>query len=453
MEAAQEEKDSSHVWQPLCPGTVLGLGLGCERPDMTEPELWQQQTADHPINAHRRLLTLKNQVNYAKDVLKYLQQQVLIEQGLTHSTHQSSSYSYLPASPTSPEFPHEYSMSTADMLLSHSIEPQYDSFSSKPSAYFNTREPKIPTIGHLGFPSLDELHNNLSSMTSSSSKPGYHTVSGSKTPAWVPDPLEPAGSLPTAPLTPTFNSTQDSATNSISPQPCPPTPMSPFSKQKLKAIPSEQDHSITQPEQLPDRTETISIADQKSKQSSYSKWSTQEDDLLRKAVSQHGTHSWSQVATYLPNRSAQQCSSKWTLLTSNIHKGNWSLEEDRILLTAVEEWTELRWEKRSSASINPASKERGMDVPWHEIASLLPRKRTGTQCQARWSESLDKNIRKGKWSAEEDELLMEGIRAHGYLWYRIASLIHNRTQRQCRTRWLQIKTMLQRAPAEASQPT
>ena len=439
MEAASDDIDSSHVWQPLCPST--GLGLGCERPDMTEPDLWQPQNVDHPINVHRRLLTLKNQVNYTKDVLRYLQQQVLIEQGLNHSTQQPSRYSYVPASASSSDFREEHPMSTTDMLMSNSLVPQYGSLSGSASSSFNTSEEKIANLGHSNFPSLDDLHTNLSSISSNSSNPGYDSVPGIEFTPWVPVPLQPAGLPSTPPLSPTFNYTQGGATYSFSSQPRPPTPVSPLSEQKPKDLQSEQDQSTTQPGNLPKRAQTISIADQKSKQPIYSKWSAQEDDLLRTAVSQHGTRSWSEVAKQLPDRSALQCSNKWSLLTSDIHKGNWSPEEDRILSNAVEEWTEKR--SGSQSSENSVSKYRGMDIPWHDIASLLPRKRTGVQCQARWCESLDKSIRKGKWSPEEDDLLMEGIRAHGYMWYKIANLVHNRTQRQCRTRWIQIKAMLQ----------
>lgn len=77
-------------------------------------------------------------------------------------------------------------------------------------------------------------------------------------------------------------------------------------------------------------------------------------------------------------------------------------------------------------------------IPWNKIAERIPN-RTGIQCQARWTEALDPYVRKGKWGVEEDALLRMGVSDFGRCWIRIAETIPGRTQRQCRTRWMQIK--------------
>lgn len=77
-------------------------------------------------------------------------------------------------------------------------------------------------------------------------------------------------------------------------------------------------------------------------------------------------------------------------------------------------------------------------IPWNRIAERIPN-RTGIQCQARWTEALDPTVRKGKWSEEEDALLRAGVEKFGRCWIRIAETVPGRTQRQCRTRWMQIK--------------
>jgi hypothetical protein len=48
-------------------------------------------------------------------------------------------------------------------------------------------------------------------------------------------------------------------------------------------------------------------------------------------------------------------------------------------------------------------------------------------------------VRKGKWSEPEDALLRAGVQTYGKCWIRIAESIPGRTQRQCRTRWVQLK--------------
>ena len=70
---------------------------------------------------------------------------------------------------------------------------------------------------------------------------------------------------------------------------------------------------------------------------------------------------------------------------------------------------------------------------------MLPRRRTGIQCQARWSEALDPTVRKGKWTPEEDAMLYKGVSEYGQSWIKVASKVRGRTQRQIRTRWMQIR--------------
>jgi len=160
----------------------------------------------------------------------------------------------------------------------------------------------------------------------------------------------------------------------------------------------------------------------------YTKWTEEEDELLRAAISIYGPHKWSLIAAHVPNRTPMQCSTRWLgALNPTIHKGRWTPEEDASLKEAVSEYVDLL---DSDGHPQP--------IPWNKIASRIPH-RTGIQCQARWSEALDPSVRKGKWSPEEDEVLKEGVRRYGRCWIRIAELIDGRTQRQCRTRWVQIK--------------
>ncbi|KAG0287827.1 hypothetical protein BGZ96_008296 [Linnemannia gamsii] len=87
--------------------------------------------------------------------------------------------------------------------------------------------------------------------------------------------------------------------------------------------------------------------------------------------------------------------------------------------------------------------------PWSHIASLTVPGRTGVQAQARWSEALDPRVKKGPWSPEEDELLLEGVEKSDKCWIWIADMIDGRTQRQCRTRWVQLTIEAERRAALA----
>ncbi|KAI8973675.1 Homeodomain-like protein [Mycotypha africana] len=161
---------------------------------------------------------------------------------------------------------------------------------------------------------------------------------------------------------------------------------------------------------------------------SYSRWTIEEDELLRQAVQLHGPHKWSLIASHVPNRTPMQCSTRWLgALNPNIHKGRWTENEDAVLRYSVMEYANMT---DSEGRVQP--------IPWNKIAERIPN-RTGIQCQARWTEALDPCVRKGKWGVEEDQLLRLGVANFGRCWIRIAETIPGRTQRQCRTRWMQIK--------------
>ncbi|CAB5193573.1 unnamed protein product [Rhizophagus irregularis] len=171
----------------------------------------------------------------------------------------------------------------------------------------------------------------------------------------------------------------------------------------------------------------------------YTKWTEQEDELLRSAVRMYGPHKWSLIATHVPNRTPMQCSARWVgALNPSILKGRWTSQEDNALKEAVSHYI-----NSVDSQGNP------QPIPWNKVSKRIPQ-RTGAQCQARWTEALDPRIRKGKWSPSEDEILKEGVRMFGRCWIRIAEMIDGRTQRQCRTRWLQIKNKQSRIKNDES---
>ncbi|GAB5587154.1 hypothetical protein Unana1_02054 [Umbelopsis nana] len=175
------------------------------------------------------------------------------------------------------------------------------------------------------------------------------------------------------------------------------------------------------------------------KTSTYSRWSSEEDNLLRQAVMLYGPHKWSMIASHVPNRTPMQCSTRWLgALNPNIYKGRWTQHEDAVLRYAVQEYSNI-----------PDGEDGAQPIPWNKIAQRIPN-RTGIQCQARWTEALDPTVRKGKWSEPEDILLRAGVQAYGKCWIRIAESIPGRTQRQCRTRWVQLKYKEEKQSAKTS---
>ncbi|KAG9071648.1 Myb- protein B [Linnemannia hyalina] len=102
---------------------------------------------------------------------------------------------------------------------------------------------------------------------------------------------------------------------------------------------------------------------------------------------------------------------------------------------------------KTQASYASAVSRRLTTCPWSHIATLAVPGRTGVQAQARWSEALDPRVKKGPWSEDEDALLLEGVERSDKCWIWIADSIEGRTQRQCRTRWVQLTINAERKAA------
>lgn len=77
---------------------------------------------------------------------------------------------------------------------------------------------------------------------------------------------------------------------------------------------SPQMHSALDPD-TPDFSRSLQSpspsTNRHKKPSTYSRWTAEEDELLRAAVNLHGPHKWSMIAAHVPNRTPMQCSTRW----------------------------------------------------------------------------------------------------------------------------------------------
>ena len=84
----------------------------------------------------------------------------------------------------------------------------------------------------------------------------------------------------------------------------------------------------------------------------------------------------------------------------------WPEEDDKLLSKLVEEKGVDDWTNIS------------MEIYFHFSRFISPSK-----CRERWKNHLCSDLQKGKWSEEEDELLMKLTEANGSKWSKIAKLM------------------------------
>lgn len=80
-----------------------------------------------------------------------------------------------------------------------------------------------------------------------------------------------------------------------------------------------------------------------------------------------------------------------------------------------------------------------LPIPWTRLGRGLSRVRTGAQCQAHYTESLDPTVLRGRWTAPLDDALLHLAHIHRNSWTKVSAGLVGKTQRQCRSRWLALQ--------------
>ncbi|EHK19411.1 uncharacterized protein TRIVIDRAFT_67833 [Trichoderma virens Gv29-8] len=138
------------------------------------------------------------------------------------------------------------------------------------------------------------------------------------------------------------------------------------------------------------------------------RWTNAEDEILIHKVRAQELigqpRDWSSIAAIIIGRSNKDCRKRWLRLNGCIKKGEWSSSEDKQLCDAVQQF---------------GSK-------WVEVSKYL-KTRSADQCAARWQNYLNPNIKRHKWSDDEDQRLLYAFRVYGSNWKTIQ--MHELTDR------------------------
>ncbi|NXE39735.1 SNPC4 protein, partial [Ptilorrhoa leucosticta] len=147
-------------------------------------------------------------------------------------------------------------------------------------------------------------------------------------------------------------------------------------------------------------------------------WTKHEDQMLLELVQEMrvGSHiPYKKIAYYMEGRDSVQLIHRWTKsVDPSLKKGPWTPEEDAMLMAAVKKYREK---------------------DWYKIRTEVPG-RSDAQCRDRYLKVLHWDVKKGKWSMEEEGLLIELVEKHGLgHWSKIASELPHRTGSQCLSKW------------------
>uniref|UniRef100_A0A8C8R8L8 Small nuclear RNA activating complex polypeptide 4 n=1 Tax=Pelusios castaneus TaxID=367368 RepID=A0A8C8R8L8_9SAUR len=148
-------------------------------------------------------------------------------------------------------------------------------------------------------------------------------------------------------------------------------------------------------------------------------WNEEEIEKLKEIAAKHNCLDWQTIAQELgTKRSAFQCLQKFQASNKDLKRKEWTKQEDQMLLHLVQEMRV------------------GRHIPYKKISYYMEG-RDSVQLIYRWTKSVDPNLRRGFWTPEEDAKLLAAVAKYGeHNWYKIRAEVPGRNDYQCRDRYI-----------------
>ncbi|XP_023255198.1 snRNA-activating protein complex subunit 4-like [Seriola lalandi dorsalis] len=147
-------------------------------------------------------------------------------------------------------------------------------------------------------------------------------------------------------------------------------------------------------------------------------WSQEEVQQLKEVSRRHEERHWETIAQELgTGRTAFMCLQTFQRFVSDsLRHSSWTPAEDDLLRELVDKM------------------RIGNFVPYTQMSYFMEG-RDPAQLIYRWNQVLDPSLKKGLWSKEEDELLLQAVFRHrAKNWWKIRLEVPGRTDSACRDR-------------------
>ncbi|THV05502.1 hypothetical protein K435DRAFT_961250 [Dendrothele bispora CBS 962.96] len=155
----------------------------------------------------------------------------------------------------------------------------------------------------------------------------------------------------------------------------------------------------------------------------HAEWTKAESEMVKLIVQRRQEEQkvhWVDIAKELDtNRTPIECMRRGITRPRHV----WSVEGDRRLLEGIQLY--------------------GIEN-WSHVALHVSEHATPGQCQMRYMRTLDPALKKGAWSAEEDERLQSVVSVLGPVWQEVAVFVPGRTNEQCRERYTECLMPMER---------